>query len=230
MSRNFFYLIIALIFLLFPIFTASTLDWLGLDASLIVLINTDENSAPSPFLNTFGMSLPFLYNDTPLYWESSLLLFGTHYQHSFEGNVDAADSSRPLFTPAEIEKANSLWVLGVLLDTRFGYLFELNDRIRLGGSGGLAFVFRLPLLAIEDGDQYRGAAFGYFFTRFLYPEVELAFHWDVLDTLGLSLTVRGLFPLFHLWDGEQVSFADQMMVMGNLCVRIFLENAAPSDE
>ncbi len=214
--------LVAILMLLFvSVYVVPALDWLGLDAGIFVLVNTDEDSAPSPLLNTLGMSIPFLYYNTPLYWEASLLFFNTQYQYSFE--TSAADAAgRPAFTPAEIEKANSLWVLGVLLDTRFGYMFELSDRIRLGGAGGLALVFRLPLIAFDDGAQYQPDAFAYFFTRFLYPEVELAFHWDILDDLGLSFTLRGLFPIFHIWDGENVSFADQLLIMGNLCVRIRL--------
>ena len=207
--------LLILLFLL-PVVPSSGLSWLGIDTGLILLINTDQDSAPSPLLNTLGVSIPFLGGDNPLYWEASLLFFNTHYQHSIGAN------GMDRFTPAEIEKADSLWTLGLILDTRFGYALKLGDTVRIGGAAGLAAVFRLPLIAIEQGGEYQGPAMSYFLTRFLYPELEIAVHWDILKSMGLAIAVRGLFPLFHIWDGENLPFFDQMMIMGNLEFRIFL--------
>ena len=150
----------------------------------------------------------------------------TQYQYSTTGEDDATGR----FAPAEIERANSLWVLGVLLDTRFGYAFELSDTLRLGGAAGLALVFRLPLIAFEDAGQYQADAFSYFLIRFLYPEIEIALHWDLLKDIGISFALRGLFPLFHIWDGEDVLFVDQLIIMGNLELRILLNSSGKRSE
>jgi hypothetical protein len=200
-----------------PLLAVPCLDWIEVDAGLMVLINTYEDSAPSPFLNTLGVSIPIplVSSDGPLYWDTSLLLFSLHYQYS-EGENGG------LFLPAEIEKADTLWTLGIILDTRFGYAFSLSERVRLGGAAGLAAVFRLPIVAIEEGGEHQGEAWSYFLARSVYPELELACRWDILKRLGLVFSVRGLFPIFHLWDGEGAPFFDQFIIMANIGFRIYL--------
>ena len=187
------------------------LDWIGADTGLLLLLNSEEDSAPGPLMNTFGASMPFWTRPGPLYWDGSLLFFHTYYQ--YEGD-------RP--TPAEREKSNTLLTIGMLVESRFGYSFQLTEKLALGGAAGLALVFRFPLFAIEEGGENRGPAFSYLMTRFLYPQLEMRLIWDVLETLGLGISFRGLFPFFHIWGGGAVPFYDQFIIMGNLEFRIRL--------
>jgi hypothetical protein len=211
-------LVVILLVVLVPARSLQALDWIEVDAGMIFLVNTDEDSAPSPILNTLGVSIPIpLFDDEdPFYWEASLLFFSLFYQHSL--SQDGGD----LYRPAELEKADTLWTLGVIIDTRLGYAFTLSEKVRLGGAVGLAGVLRLPLIAIEQGGQYQGAAWSYFLTRSVYPELEISCFWRAFPGLGFSFAVRSLFPLFHIWDGEGTSFFDQMIIMGNIGFRIFL--------
>ncbi len=206
------------ILLLTSLTGALGLSWVEIDAGLMVLINTEQDSAPSPFLNTLGAAIPIpvISEQSPLYWEASLLLFSLYYQY------DPLDDGSPRFTPAELERADTLWTLGLILDTRFGYTFTLSDTVELGGGAGLAAVFRLPLIAIEEGGQHRGKAFSYFLIRSVYPELEITCRWRISDPLGLTFALRSYFPLFHLWDGENTSFFDQTIIMATIGFRIFL--------
>ncbi len=208
-----------LLLLVLPLSAIRALDWIEVDAGLMILINTYEDSAPSPLLNHLGVSIPIplISAESPLYWDASLLFFfPLYYQHNEAGDA-------PKFSPAEIEKADTLWTLGIILETRFGYMFTLSERVRLGGAAGLAAVFRLPIVAIEGGSAHQGEAWSYFLARSVYPQVEIACVWDVLDKLGLVFSVRGLFPIFHLWDGENLPFFDQFFLMANLGFRIYLK-------
>jgi hypothetical protein len=207
-----------LLLLLFPLTAICGLDWIEADAGMMLLINTHEDSAPSPLFPFLGVSIPIpvISAESPLYWDASFLFFfPLHYQYN------GADDE-PRFSPAEIERADTLWTLGIVLETRFGYLFTLSEKVRLGGAAGLAVVFRLPIAAIEGGGTHQGEAWSYFLVRSVYPQVEIACVWDVLDKLGLAFSLRGLFPIFHLWDGENLPFFDQFIMMANLGFRIYL--------
>jgi len=208
-----------LVLLFIPLIALPGLDWIEADAGLMFLINTYEDSAPSPLLlNHLGVSIPIpvMSAESPLYWDASLLFFfPLYYQYN---EADGA----PQFSPAEIERADTLWTLGIILETRFGYMFTLSERVRLGGAAGLAAVFRLPIVAIEQGGEHQGEAWSYFLLRSVYPQLDIACVWDVLDGLGLVFSVRGLFPIFHLWDGESLPFFDQFIVMANLGFRFYL--------
>ena len=134
--KRFYILIFIFLLLLFPLLGSSGLIWLGIDTGTLLLFNSEENSAPSPLLTTLGVSIPILQKDNPIYWLAALNFFGTYYEYS---------ADRAL--PAEIEKADTLWTLGVILDTRFGFAFSvLEDKLKFGASGGLALVFRFPLI------------------------------------------------------------------------------------
>ncbi len=208
-----------LLLLFVPLIALPGLDWIEVDAGLMFLINTHEDSAPSPLLNHLGVSIPIsvVSSESPLYWDASFLFFFPLY-YQYNETDDA-----PQFSPAEIERADTLWTLGIILETRFGYMFTLSERVRLGGAVGLAAVFRLPIIAIEQGGEHQGEAWSYFLLRSVYPQLEIACTWDVHDRLGLVFSVRGLFPIFHLWDGESLPFFDQFIIMANLGFRIYLK-------
>ena len=87
----------------------------------------------------------------------------------------------------------------------------------------MAAVFRFPLFSIGDGAEGREASFKYFFTRFLYPELEIRVLWKAVESFSLSFAFRTLFPIFHLWGGEDLPFSDQMIFMGDLGFRIPLK-------
>jgi hypothetical protein len=52
--------------------------------------------------------------------------------------------------------------------------------------------------------------------RFFYPETSIFCRWMLSETFGLAFNARALHPVFHLWDGEGLSYLDQLMIVGQL--------------
>jgi hypothetical protein len=79
-------------------------------------------------------------------------------------------------------------------------------------------LLRAPIPLFDDASSQTGAAMGYLYgmARFIYPEVELFGGLRLVEGVALRISLRGYFPLFHLWDGESLPFADQLMVSGLL--------------
>ena len=59
MPRSFLRRTLSLLLFFIPLTLIPGLDWMAVDSGLLYLINTEEDSAPSPLLTTVGMSLPF---------------------------------------------------------------------------------------------------------------------------------------------------------------------------
>ena len=179
----------------------SALSELEINGGLSFLGNTDPDGAPSPLMPTFGVNLPL---GTPVDLEVGVLAWGTYYLYANGRAV-----------PAEVE-FRDFWVLGLLADARIGYTFRLGQNVALGAHGGLALLLRAPIPLFDDAAPQTGAAMGYLYgmARFLYPEAELFGRFRLSEGLALRVSVRGYFPIFHLWDGEGLPFLDQLMVSG----------------
>jgi hypothetical protein len=185
------------------------MDWFALDSGLQYLISTEVQSAPNPILFSIGSSIPLGQFQGPFYWETGLLFWGTTYRY-LAGKA----------FPTEPETADNLWVLATHLDTRIGLSFKLGERARLGTGIGLATIFRIPI--VGEGTQDRQDMTAYFLSRFLYPELEVFYSAGIRENLALAFSLRGLFPIFHLWDGEGASFQDQLIVMGLVSFRFLI--------
>jgi hypothetical protein len=175
------------------------LSELEIDGGLTLLGNTDADGAPSPLMPTIGVNLPF---GVPLDLEVGVLAWGTYYLYAGGRAV-----------PAELEHRD-FWVLGLLADARVGYTFRISEAVALGARGGLALLLRVPIPLFDDAAANTGPAMGYLYgsLRFVYPEAELFGRFRLTEALGLRISLRGYFPVFHLWDGEGLPFGDQLMV------------------
>lgn len=183
---------------------AADLSGLELDGGLVLLGATDPDSAPSPIMPAFGVTLPPWRSVGRFVLESSLLLFGTTYEYS---DLDAR--ARPV-DPANRE----FWVQGILGDARLRYDWRLGEKARLGADAGLAVLLRAPIPLSSEGAQDFGPAFGYLYgrLRFLYPETGLFAVFPFTERLDLRPSLRAAWPLYLLWDGERLPFAEGLLV------------------
>lgn len=176
--------------------------WLG---------NSESDSAPSPILGVWGAGARF--DLTPrLSFRPEIGLYGIEY---FYQNDKAL--------PAEIEYKDAVGTLCILLDPLLIYEYPFGEgRFAAGGGIGPALSFKIPL--IPHGDAPTGEVAGYFYEnlRFLYLEVKGFFHWNITDLLGLTIRLRTLLPVYHLWDGEGSPFYDQLFAGGGIGLRIRL--------
>jgi hypothetical protein len=160
---------------------------------------------PSPVLQTFGASM-MLRGDGPFFLEPTLEFFGTYY-----------DSSGARTVPTGIESGTGMFTIGALATLQAGLLYPVSKSVELGGSLGLDFLLRFPI-ELQNTNIDPGAALAYFYGmgRFIYPETRFIFRWRVADGVGLVFSLRAMYPLFHLWDGEGLPFYDQFMAAFDL--------------
>jgi len=210
MEKRYKNLVFLFLFFLLPLCLIPALDSYTVEGGLQLLINSDQDSAPSPLMPTIGFSRPF--------WQRGIftlnggaLFFGTFYQYQ---------NNRAL--PAELEHRDFL-VLASLVDARIGPEFIITNRLKAGAGLGLALFIRLPIPLFDDIKDDFAPLAGYFYAgRFAYPETELYAAWKLNDKFELKTSIRALFPIFHLWDGEDLPFVDQMLISGLIGIRYTL--------
>jgi hypothetical protein len=194
--------------------SALTLTEVTLEPGLLVLGNTGESDSTGPtpvvLVQSLGVSFPMSLSG-PFFFEPGAILLGTWYEYSDAG---------ARIVPGAAE-ANSFFVLGAALAARAGVALPVSKSVTLGASAGLDLLVRVPLdfesgAAGRAADRRAGWAYFYGMARFLYPETTLFCRWMLTERFGLAFTARALHPVFHLWDGESLSYLDQLIVVGQL--------------
>ena len=182
------------------------------EPGLLLIGNTDEPSTgPTPLVmvQSLGASLPMALSG-PFFFEPGVILFGTWYEYTGTRAV-----------PGASESGSSFFVLGAALAARAGVALPVSKNVTLGAALGLDLLVRFPA-DLESGAETRvddrRAAWGYFYgmARFLYPETALFCRWMLSESFGLAFTARALHPVFHLWDGEGLSYLDQLIMAAQL--------------
>lgn len=202
---------------------AFSVSFPGIDLSggMFWIGNAETEGGPSPLLGIWGVGLPITF--TPLFSIGpELSMCGTQYQLMSDGEKAV---------PTEIEYADSLWALFLLLDVPFRFTFHITDAISLGPSAHTTFIFRIPITgwgeaSARTGDpEHRSAISRYFYenARFLYPGTGFFFNWKLSGVLGFHARLLALFPLFHAWDGESAKFWDQLCISGRVGIRFYFQ-------
>ena len=190
--------------------SALSLDDLDVNFGIIYIGTTDPvASGPSIITPLYGLSLPIQVSG-PFFIEPMLEFYTTFYQ--WTGTAVA---------PAAMENAQGFLTLGTLVSFHGGARWAVSPAITLGGSVGIDFLLRFPiefLMADQNAAADTGSGLGWFFgaARFLYPEARLFMKWQVTPAIGLVLNVRAWYPLFQLWDGQNLPFPDQFMFAGGI--------------
>jgi hypothetical protein len=182
--------------------------------------NAEENSAPSPLVNTAGIALPIRF--TSFFSIAPELDF---YLIPY-GKPTGVD--RPV--PVEIEQRDRIQVLTLLFDPAFVFSGNVTDDVALGGSIHPGFFFRIPTLAYDDGDLIRDEMTEYFYSygRFFSPGVGVFVNWRIYDNFGFSFRTRVFFPLSHAFDKDEtgtdlsIPFYDNLIVSATVGFRFLL--------
>jgi hypothetical protein len=179
------------------------LDLLELDGGLVYIGSTDPDSAPSPLVPAIGMTFPFSKKLSIFDLESSFLLTGTYYQY---------ENDRA--SPAEPEHRDFAMVC-ILGDFRAVYRFLNRESFSLGADFGLSAFLRIPIPLFPDASENFGKTLAYLYAfRFLYPETGFFGTYNILENIDLKLSLRAYWPLYLLWDGEQLPFPEGLLVSG----------------
>ncbi len=179
------------------------LNTFELDGGLIFIGSGDPQSAPSPIIPAIGITFQFPKKIWIFDLESSFLLTGTYYQYA---NNRAS--------PAELD-FRDFAVVCILGDFRLAYRFLNRKSFSLGTDFGLSAFLRMPIPLFSDAAQDFGNTLRYFYAfRFLYPETGFFGTYSILENLDLKLSLRASWPLYLLWDDEDLSFPEGLLVSG----------------
>lgn len=200
---------------------ALSIPGIDLFGGLVFVGNGHSEGGPSPLLGYFGVGMPVEINEN-MYFGPELSMFSTQYQMT---------SDRSKAVPTEVEFSDSLWMVSLLLDTSFRYLFKVSETLFLGPSAHLGFIFRIPIIGYglaapgSTDPTYRTSIVSYYYSqfRFFLPGAGFRIYWTAFERLGFLFRLTGYFPIFHLWDGEGAPIYDQMIVSGTVGVRFQFE-------
>lgn len=198
------------VFLLFLAVSAYTsgIDRISIDTGLIYIGNSDTDSAPSPILRTLGFHIP-VFRKNLFVISTGMLFWGNYY---------AYNGARAL--PQEMEAPGDLWnwTLASMIDSKFGIEYPFNDTLTAGSDLGLSFLLRFPIVSSKNAGADSISVLKYFFSagRFFYPETSIYLIWKLSKGWAVSFTATSYYPVFHLWDGGNLPFYDQLLLTGLL--------------
>ena len=183
----------------------------GVDVNpgLVMVFTTDPLAAPSPIVATIGASMPIDITDL-FFVEPAIDVFGVNYRYTDTRAV-----------PATMEAGDGFFTACILIGAQAGARYPLTKVLEIGGTVGADFLIRFPLELVNTGAESvadRDPSLEYFYgaLRFIYPETRVFLRWQVVEQLGLVFSVRAFYPIFHIWDGENLPFLDQLMIAGSL--------------
>ena len=213
--------------------SAISIESIDVSGGVMWIGNTGDNTAPSPITSPLAVSIPIRF--------TSFLLIVPEL--GYFGGTYGIENDRTV--PVEIEFKDSVFVASFLASPRVVFTFNLSPSLILGASVGPTVVVRIPTVAWGEGGTQREQiiAYQYASARFFYPEVGFLFDWAIPPNVDLpsevdqgedenaginqsrvhlAINVRGYLPIFHLWDGENLPFHDQLMISGSAVLRFFL--------
>ena len=205
-------LLITLLILVPGFVCAFELQGLQFGLGNVVVLNAEPvtvSPAPSPSAAMLGFSVPMMITDL-FYFEPGLRVFALNVVL----NVQESGTYKPV--PAAIETPDRIGVLAMELRPEFGLLFSPDSSIDLGVTIAPVVMMKFPLTATDSaGETEMTAVREYYFSggRYLNLYAGAFFGWNVYDDLSLRIKVGTDLPIYHLWDGEEIAFYDQMMIM-----------------
>jgi len=185
--------------LFFLVFTLYGLDFesYGITGGVMYIRNSSEDGAPSPMLPFLGVNAGFSIKDK-YFLEPSIVFNWNYYLWSEE---------EEMALPAEIEYADSVLLLNIIIDCPFVMKYKITEKNFLGVFASPVFIFRIPLKTWGEGDAQKSDILSYFYGRFLFIELGSFFEWNYSLKNSFKARVDTLLPVFHLWDSG--SFSDQ---------------------
>jgi hypothetical protein len=187
-----------------------SLQSVGIFHDTLWLGNSDGNSAPSPVLSVWGVSLRFFLKDE-WFFAPELALASVEYLYR-DG----------VALPAEIEEANAVKTLDFLLGLPVLYCFRPAEDVSVFAGTGPTFSFKLPIRTY--GEASAGDVGGYFMekSRFIHWEATATLEWDFFESLAFCVRVRLIVPVYRLWDGDDMPIYDGLMAGGSFGLRLKL--------
>jgi hypothetical protein len=179
-----------------------------------VIINADEErfleSGPSPILNMIGGGTVF-----PIGSSFSIApridFYSTYYDY-IDGRA----------MPIEVENRLAI-VYGAILDLAVRYDLPFKERHAIQFTAGPAFLLRAAFRAAKVPEDEQGAVdsvadYLWGGGRFIYPELGVSYSYRMADWVKFGVSARVLLPVFNLWTGEGLPFADNLIWGGGIWI------------
>ena len=202
--------------LFFLVFTLYGIDYdsYGVIGGVMYIRNSSDDGAPSPVLPFLGINAGFSIKEK-YFLEPSIVFNWNYYLWS---------ETEEMALPAEIEYADSVVILNIIVDCPFVMRFKLVKDINIAPFVSPAFIFRVPLKTWGEGDTYQSDILSYFYGgRFLFFEVGAFIEWNYSQRNSFKARIDTLLPVFHIWDGD--SFTDQFSIRLSLTFSFITKSA-----
>ncbi len=187
--------------LFFLSLTLYGLESFGITAGVMYVRNSSDEGAPSPILPYLGATASFALGEKS-FLEPSLIFNWNYYLWS---------SDEEMALPAEIEYADSVLLLNIVLDCPFVMKYKIKNNVSWGWLASPAFIFRIPLKSWGEGDSDKSDILSYFYGgRFIFLEAGGLVEWDYSAKNSLKAKIDVLLPIYNIWDGG--SFSNQLSV------------------
>ena len=186
----------------FPFYlSAFEIQSVSFEGGPLFMLNTDDEGAPSPLLPNIGAGCEIESGSG--YFMPSLNLSWNYYQLSEE---DAE-----VVQPAEIEYADSLLLMNILIDFPYSMRYSLKNNLHYGWLASPALMLKVPLKAWGEGENQKSDILSYFYAgRFIFLEAGGYLLWNYSEKNSFKTSLSFYVPVYHLWDGR--SFMDEFMV------------------
>jgi hypothetical protein len=165
-------------------------DGVEVESSFLVVLNSVGDSAPDPWVNTLGISVPVRLDD---HWviRSDIQAFVIGYSYA---NGRAVPESSAW---------DNVSVLSIMVNPTGSYEYRLTQDLVASADGGLGFLLRFPVFlnGSKAGDMAVPVTTWLLAGRFIYPNIAGSLAWKISPKW--TAVVRGQFyyPVFDLWGG-----------------------------
>ncbi|RPJ09192.1 MAG: hypothetical protein EHM28_02255 [Spirochaetaceae bacterium] len=199
------------VILIFTGISAFAVPIIDAETGLLLLFINEDESAPSPvIMQGLGLSFPFFHGEG-FFLDSGIFFTGTQYQYLNDRAF-----------PADIERADTVWVFFIQLDARIGYTIPVSEVLSITLSVGPALLIRIPLFATDDGDQYMDEMSSFFYSslRFLLAEAQAAFRWKLSKSVTVAFKLRVLYPADNIIELFERSLYNGLQIQGLISLEI----------
>ncbi|MBN1647270.1 MAG: hypothetical protein JW874_04490 [Spirochaetales bacterium] len=194
-----------LLALFFVLAAALSLDALKIEEISVrsfgyIVFNQTSENAPYVFTNGLGTGITLAFNKS-IALEPALDIFTSYYGF----NAD----DRPL--PVD-ESERYIYMVQLIIDPAFVFRIHFTKDLMLKLLAAPSFIISFPLRSWDDGNERYDETFTYLYgkLRFLEPMIGAAIQYQITTKIALEFKAKCYFPLFHIWDGEDLQFQDQM--------------------
>lgn len=228
------YLCILAIFLASYTVFAFDITHAGGSLGVLIINNTVPESAPNPVVNTIGGFANFTFTSVPGFTPG--FLFSTALDILWFNYENRDGIAVP--TEAETGGGNNVFVIGLLLDIPFGYVFyfgppvteTLPHRFSATLLAGTSFLFRICMNGdtteayASEMEQNRIAVSQYLWGsgRWFYPMLGGKFGIVLQEAFTFTVGVKWYIPIFNLWTPDDNSFFNASMLAIQLAMQISL--------